>query len=85
MDHILTILCLNLLHQGNVLRVIALFRHIEFSWNATNEEMEVENYAESLDTLLEGSHWVMRVEQQESEDMLISEPQKDGVSEEDME
>ena len=62
-----------------------MFQHIEFAWNATNEEMEVENYAESLDILLEGSHWVMRVEQQESEDMLISEPREDGVSEADME
>lgn len=45
----------------------------------------MENYAESLDILMEGTHWVMRVEQHESEDMLISEPGEDGVSEEDME
>lgn len=84
-DHVLTVLCLNLLHQGNVHRVITLFQHIEFAWNATNEEMEVENYAESLDILLEGSHWIMRMEQRESEDILISEPREDGVSEADME
>lgn len=76
---------MNLLHQGNIRRVITIFRHIEFVWNANSEEMEVENYAESLDILMEGSHWVMRVEQHESEDMLISEPGEDGVSEEDME
>lgn len=83
-DRVLTILSLHLLHQGCVRRLIEILRNVEFTWNPPKNEAGVENYAESLDTLLDGSGWTMFVEHGE-DDVLVSEPKEGGVSEEDME
>lgn len=83
-DHVLTVLSLQLLHQGSVRRLIEILRNVEFAWSPSKDDAEVENYAESLDILLEGSEWTMFVEHGE-DDVLVSEPKEGGVSEEDME
>ena len=83
-DHILTVLSLRLLRQGSVRRLIAVLRNVEFAWSPSTDDSGVENYAESLDVLLEGSGWTMFVEHGE-DDILVSEPKEGGVSEEDME
>jgi hypothetical protein len=83
-DHVLTILSLHLLHLGNVHRLIEILRNVEFAWSPPEVGAGIENYAESLDTLLDGSGWTIFVEHGE-DDVLVSEPKEGGVSEEDME
>ena len=97
-DHVLTSLCLDLLHHGLVRPLLELFQNVEFTWTGWEEEMKVDNYSTSLDVWMQACGWEMRIEEEQGEDnneeggveeksmILISQPKgEDSITEKEIE